>query len=241
MIPDPTAWLACAAAVVVGCALQRLSGAGFGLMASPVMAMVAPDWMPATVLLLGAAVGLGSAAQGWDAVARRDLPPGMAGRTLGAVIAALAATAVVGTDALPLVVGGVVLLGVALSVAGLRLPITRATLFGAGTTAGVMGTLTGIGAPPMALLYANTEARRSAATQNAFFGFGMVVSLAALTVAGLVGLRHLLFAATLAPLVPLTLWASRPFAARVEKGAIRPWALGLATLAATVLIVRTVA
>ncbi|MBM2576183.1 TSUP family transporter [Jannaschia sp. Os4] len=241
MIPDPLAWLACAAAVAVGCALQRLSGAGFGMMASPVMVLVAPEWMPATVLLLGVAVGIGSAAQGWDAVARGDLPPGMAGRTLGAGVAAVVATAVVGTEALPLVVGIVVLLGVALSVAGLRVPITGATLFGAGTTAGVMGTLTGIGAPPMALLYADVEARRAAATQNAFFGFGMIVSLAALAAAGLIGLRHLAFAASLAPLVPLTLWASRPFAARVEKGAIRPWALGLATLAATVLIVRTLA
>lgn len=239
LLPALGPWLICALAAAVGCALQRLAGQGFGMVAAPVLALAAPEFLPGTVLLAGLAVGAGSFVADRSAVVTRDLPPGFAGRMLGAVIAAWIAARVVGTPALPLVVGGVVWLGVILSVAGLRLGPAPRVLFGAGTVAGVMGTLTGIGAPPMAIVYADVEARRSAATQNVFFAFGMAVSIAALAVAGLIGLRHVAFAATLLPVIGATLWLVRPWAARVARGRIRPWALGLAATAATVLIARS--
>ncbi|WP_308916353.1 TSUP family transporter [Jannaschia sp. LMIT008] len=238
LLPTFGPWSLCALAVVVGTVIQRLSGAGFGMVAAPAMTLAAPDWVPGTILLVGLAVGAGALLGTRDAVVRSDLPPGFAGRTLGAVAAAFVAGAVVGTALLPIVVACVVLLAVVLSLAGLRVAITGRSLFGAGVAAGVMGTLTGIGAPPMAILYANVEARRSAATQNAFFGFGMAVSIAALALAGLIRAPHLLLAATLVPLVPVTLLAVRPLAARFERGAIRPWALGLAAASALVLLGR---
>ncbi|SFI99067.1 sulfite exporter TauE/SafE family protein [Jannaschia pohangensis] len=239
LLPTVAVWLPCLLAVILGTAIQRLAGQGFGMVASPMLALVAPAYLPGSVLLVGLLVGAGSFLADRSAVVGRDLPPGFAGRALGAVLAAWVATRVVGTPALPLVIGGIVWVAVLLSLAGLRLPIRDGTLFGAGTVAGIMGTLTGIGAPPMAILYANTEARRSAATQNVFFAFGMAVSITALAVAGVIGTRHVVFAATLAPAVPLTLWAVRPFAARVGRRSIRPWALGLAATAASVLIVRS--
>ncbi|CTQ48628.1 TSUP family transporter [Jannaschia donghaensis] len=239
LLPSPGVWAACLIAVVVGTAVQRLAGQGFGMVAAPMLALLAPDYLPGTVLLVGLCVGAGSFLSDRSAVVLRDLPPGFAGRALGAGIAAWIAARVVGTAALPLVTGLLVWLAVGLTLLGLRLPLTGPTLFAAGTVAGVMGTLTGIGAPPMAIVYSDVEARRSAATQNVFFAFGMAVSITALLVAGVIGLRHLAFAAVLAPAVPVTLWAVRPFAARVAKRSIRPWALGLAGTAAGVLIVRS--
>ncbi len=208
------------------------------MVAAPILALVAPGYLPGTVLLVGLAVGAGAFLSDRAAIQPRDLPPGFAGRTLGAIIAAWAAAQVVGTPALPIVVGAVVLAAVALSLAGLTLPIRPTTLFGAGTVAGIMGTLTGIGAPPMAILFANVEARRSAATQNVFFAFGMTISITALAVAGLIGPRHCAFAASLALAVPAALLAARPLAARVARQTIRPYALGLAACAATILIAR---
>ena len=239
LLPSLGPWLVCLVAVCVGTAVQRLAGQGFGMVAAPVLALAAPGWLPGTVLLVGLLVGAGAFLSDRSAVHQPDLPPGFAGRTLGAVVAAWVAAQVVGTPALPLITGGLVWFGVLLSVAGLRLAIRATTLFGAGTVAGIMGTLTGIGAPPMAILYANTETRRSVATQNLFFAFGMFVSIGSLAVAGVIGLRHLAFAATLAPAVPLTLRAVRPLAGRVAKRSIRPWALGLAATAATILILRS--
>ena len=236
LLPAMGPWLICALAVVLGTTLQRLSGAGYGMIVAPIMTLVAPAWVPGTVLLIGLVVGLGSLISAWEAIVKKDLLPGFSGRFLGAIVAASIASLVVGSSALPIVVGGIVLFAVALNLLGLRLAITSGSLFGAGLTAGIMGTLSGIGAPPMAILYANVEARRSAATQNAFFGFGMAVSIIALAVVGLIRSPQLAFAASLAPLVPLSLLFARPLAKRVERGSIRPWALGLSTLSALILL-----
>ena len=59
-------------------------------------------------------------------------------------------------------------------------------------------------------------------------------------VAGLIGLRHIVLAVSLAPVVLGALWLAHPLAKRVAKARIRPWALGLAGAAATVLLARQV-
>lgn len=240
LFPTTGAWIVCAVAVVLGTTLQRLSGAGYGMIVAPMMTLVAPDWVPGTVLLIGLVVGLGSIMSGWHAIDKRDLPAGFSGRLLGAIVAASVASIVVGSVALPIVVACIVLLAVALNLVGLQLAITSTSLFGAGFTAGIMGTLSGIGAPPMAILYANVEARRSAATQNAYFGFGMAVSIISLIAVGLIRTPQLAFAASLAPLVPLSLFIARPLALRVERGSIRPWALGLSTISALILLASSI-
>jgi uncharacterized membrane protein YfcA len=239
LLPEFVPWVICAITVFIGTLVQRLSGAGYGMFAAPVMAIVAPEWLPGTVLLVGFVIGSGALLNARDAIQWKDLPPGFAGRILGAGIAAYIATAVVGTDALEIIVGFIVLFAVALTLLGLSFPISRVSLFVAGTVGGVMGTLTGIGAPPMAILYSKVEARRSAATQNAFYGFGTLVAIIALSTVGVLTLAQLAFAATLAPLVPVALRVSRPLAVRFERGAIRPWALGLATISALALLWRS--
>lgn len=239
LLPEFGPWVVCATTVFIGTLVQRLSGAGYGMFAAPVMTLVAPEWVPGTVILVGFIIGSGALLNTRDAVEWRDLPPGFAGRILGTGVAAYIATAVVGTDALAIIVGFVVLFAVSLTVLGLTFPISNHSLFVAGGVGGVMGTLTGIGAPPMAILYSNVEARKSAATQNAFYGFGTLISIGALSIAGVLTLPQLAFAASLAPLVPVALRTSRPLATRFERGAIRPWALGLATVSALALLARS--
>ncbi len=233
-------WLICAFAVFAGSLLQRLAGQGFGMIAAPLMALVAPEFLPSVLLFLGAVVGFGATAVDRNAVTRSELPAGFAGRTIGAALAAWIAVSLADPQALAYLVAVIVYLGVGLSLLGVRVPIKAPTLFGAGFIAGVMGTLTAVGAPPMALLYQHEEQRRSAAMQNVFFAWGMVVSITALAVAGLIGLPHLILAATLAPVVLAALWCAQLLAARVAKARIRPYALGFAITAATILLLRQV-
>lgn len=218
--------------------LQRLAGQGFGMLAAPFVTLVAPGYMPSALLLVGLAAGLGASAVDRGAIRRADLPPGFAGRTLGAVVAAVIATRLTDPVALSVCVALVIYLGIALSLVGVRVAIRPPTLFVAGVTAGIMGTLTAVGAPPMALLYQHEERRRSAAMQNVFFFWGMAVSIGALAVAGLIAARHLVLALTLAPFAALGIAASAPLAARVARRSIRPWALALAGAAATLLLAR---
>lgn len=95
--------------------------------------------------------------------------------------------------------GLAVLLAVALSALGLRVEISRATMFLGGALSGFMGTLTSIGSPPMAIVYQNARGARMRATLNAFFVAGSIISIAALAVAGGVGLSDLTLAFTMVP------------------------------------------
>ena len=239
LLPSLDVWLVCAAAVLVGTVLQRLSGAGFGMVATPIVTLFAEFYVPASILLLGCIFVLGSAFSTRSAGVQQDLLPGFLGRFFGAVIAAFIATLVVGSPLLPIVVSCVVLVAVALNLVGLSFDITPRSLFIAGTAGGVMGTLTGVGAAPMAILYSRIETRRSAASQNTFFGFGMIVSILALGTAGLIQWPHLGFAVSLVPIAFMGFLIARPLAGRFERKSIRPWALGLATISALVLLVRS--
>ncbi|MEM9393650.1 MAG: TSUP family transporter [Pseudomonadota bacterium] len=226
------------AAVFAGTLLQRLTGQGFGMLAAPLTALVVPEVLPAALLFLGIAVGIGSVSVDPKALAPRELPPGFAGRALGAFLAAWLAARLAEPEAIAALVGLAVYLGIALSLVGVRVAITPFSLFSAGTLAGVMATLTAVGAPPMALLYQHEARQRATAMQNAFFCWGMIVSVTALGWAGFLTAQAVIFALLMLPAVPVALWCARPLARQVAKSAIRPWALGLSGLAATTLLLR---
>lgn len=78
-LPAFIPWLVCAVAVVCGTVIQKLSSTGFGMIAAPTMTIMAPEWVPGTILLLGFLIGVGSLLGARDAVVRSDLPPGLAG------------------------------------------------------------------------------------------------------------------------------------------------------------------
>lgn len=231
-------FLAVAAAIFAGTVIQRLSGQAYGMIAAPVVALIAPQHMPASVLLLGMVVGAGALTMDLGAVSWREAIPGFAGRIAGAGLGAAIALALTDTAAFGVVVALIVLAAVALSASGLRLPIRPVTLVGAGLAAGTMGTITAIGAPPMALLYAHEEAVRSRAMQNLFFVWGMIWSVAALALVGLVRADDLTLVAALFPFAALGLWAARPAARALAGRPIRPVALTLATLAALTILAR---
>ncbi len=73
-----------------------------------------------------------------------------------------------------------------------------------------------------------------------FLAWGMVMSIAALGVAGLIGVRHFVMALSVLPFVVSALWVAQPLAHRAAKARIRPVALGLAGCAATVLLLKQV-
>jgi len=101
-----------------------------------------------------------------------------------------------------------------------------------------MGTLTAIGAPPMAMLYQFESPQRARAMQNIFFAFGMIVSILSLAAFGLIKGGHLIIAITLLPAVFIGLAVASRLVGRFERHSIRPFALGLSTIAALILLAK---
>ena len=227
-------------AVFLGTILQRLAGQGFGMIAAPIAALVAPQHLPATILLLGIVVGASALSMDLKAVSWKEAAPGFFGRALGAFAGAGIAAAISAQSGFGVLVGALILFAVGLSASGLHLPITNRNLFLAGTTAGVMGTVVAVGAPPMAILYANEDPVRSRAMQNLFYAWGMVWSVSALLIAGLIDVSDVLLTLALVPIAVSALFLSRPMAHWAAAWPMKPIALSIAGLAAIMLIGRSI-
>ena len=234
----PGVWLCASAAVALGVLTQRATGGAFGMVVSPLVALVAAEKMPAGVLLIGLAVTALTTPRDLSAVATRELVPALAGRAAGALAAAGVVALAPDPATAAALVAVAVLVGVALSLSGLRVAITRASLIGAGALSGLTGTLTSVGAPAMALLYQHAPPERTRATLNAFFTLGMALSLGALAWRGQVRAADAAFALSMAPGAAAGFLLARPAMARLGGRSVRPLVLGLAAAASALILLR---
>lgn len=232
--------LACVLVVFVGAATQASLGIGLGMMSSAVLAIVDPDFIPVAIVI--AVIPL-SGSVAWDDRAhldRRGLGWTLAGRVPGVVGGALVAASL-SDRVLALLVAATVLLSVVASVTSSRFDPSDGALLAAGLSSGFMGTTTGVGGPPIALVYQHSDPATMRATISAFFAIGAVMSVVALAAAGEVGRRQLELTALLLPSVFVGVAVARRYRDRLRAGVVRPTVLALCTASAVALVVETLA
>lgn len=239
MQPDIALIAAAGLFVALGGFVQSGIGLGLGLVAAPVVTLLAPALMPGAMLVAGASLPALILARealhtDWPGVSWA-----LAGRAAGTA-GGIWVLAVVSLRALGIVVGGMVLAVAALSAREAMVPRNRVTLVTAGVISGVTGTATSIGGPPVALLYQDQSGPRVRATLSVFFAVGNSLALGALAVTG-----HLPGRDILAGLV-FTGCAAAGFAAAaglrrfLDAGRTRAAVLAAAAGSALVLIVHSI-
>ena len=125
-----------------------------------------------------------------------------------------------------------ILAAVGLSLAGLPVPTGRLALMVGGAASGVLGTMSGVHGPPIALLLQHQPPDRLRATLCAFFAVGGLISVLALAAAGFLGLAKIGLALELLPGVALGFAVAPVFARRVDRRRARAAVLTISTLAA---------
>jgi uncharacterized membrane protein YfcA len=224
--------------IAIASTVQASVGFGANLLAAPVFAILDPDLVPGPIFVATGVLTLATALRERDAVDRRVVRWGTAGRLPGAVVGALVLAAA--TDrSIQLTVAISILVAVVLSSGVLRVPQRQWTYFGAGLLSGFGATTAAIGGPPLALVLQHRDGPALRATMGAFFAIGTMITLPAIALAGRLGRDELLVGAALVPGSLLGFVVSGPLRPRVDAGRVRPLVLGLATVAAIVLIVRT--
>ncbi|WP_187181989.1 sulfite exporter TauE/SafE family protein [Rhizobium sp. WL3] len=229
--------LAAALALVLAGAIQGSTGFGFNMLAAPVLAIINPAFVPGPMLAMAMVVSAGGMVREWSDVNRPDLTFALSGRLLSAGAAAFC-LGLLSQSAFEAVFGFGVLFAVALSLLGLRIEATRMSMFLAGTLSGFMGTLTSIGAPPMAMVYQNTGGARMRATLNAFFVVGSIISIGALWLAGGFGLSDILLAATMLPFALFGFLFSGWGKQFVDRGQVKMVVLLVSAASAVILLAR---
>ncbi|MDG2026196.1 MAG: sulfite exporter TauE/SafE family protein [Acidimicrobiales bacterium] len=225
--------------MTIASTIQASVGFGANMLAAPVFALLDPDLVPGPIFVAAGVLTFATAWREREGVDREVVTVATAGRIPASILGAFVLAAV-DDRSLQLMVGVTIMVAVILSSGVIRIPERRATFFGAGFVSGFGATTAAIGGPPVALTLQHRNGRDLRATMGAYFAIGSVLTLPAIAAAGRLGWAELAVGACLIPAALLGFVFSGPLRSHVDAGRVRPLVLGLAAIAAVVLIVRTI-
>jgi uncharacterized membrane protein YfcA len=228
---------ALSAAVAFAAFVQGTTGVGFALVMAPLVGLLEPQLLPVGVLALMLPLNCYVAWRERPAIDRSGAGWVTAGRVAGTagglwVLAALSA------GALAVFVGVSILAAVLATLAMPAFAPSRHALVGAGVVTGITETATGVGGPPLALVYQHQPVPVMRSTIALCFLLGELVSLAVLCASGRVGMPQVAGAAMLLPALAVGGLASRYAHLRVNARLMRAFVLVFATVSAVVLLLR---
>jgi hypothetical protein len=223
----------------IGCTLQGVLGFGAGLFAVPILALIHPDFVPGPVLMMNPLLSGLLSVRERGSVDHQGLRWALTGRVPGVLLGVLALT-MVAEERLG-VLFGVLLLSVALKASGVHTGRSPRSLMVAGGLSGFMGTTVAVGGPPIALAFHDLPGPVMRATLSIYFLVGTTISLVVLALAGQFGTSDMLLAAWLVLPAMVGVALSGPLRAPLDRGWLAPAVYVLSSVAAVVLLVRSLA
>ena len=231
--------LAALSAVFTGALVQGTIGFGLAVVAAPVLFVVEPRLVPASLIMMALLTGLVTAWRYFGALSVADLKYAVAGRVPGSILGATLLS-IASPQIMSLFLGICVLLAVLASLSPYKLQATPKTLFSAGFLSGVMGTTSAIGGPPMALVMQNLPGDKIRAQLSAYFVISCLISLIILRISGQFDWWHLKNAVFMVPAVLAGLWVAGRIAHRINQNLMRRALLVLCSAAGTSAIVNAI-
>ena len=184
--------------IILGAITQSAIGIGFGIPAG-ILVLLKPSMVPSCIILMGSFLALSNAMLSYKDIIKVDLIYSFTGRVIGSILAMPLIFLTLGTDYYLIVFGVLLLIATYLSAKKWNIVATKKNITIAGTASGIMGTLTGIGGPPMAIVYQNSSAPKVVATLNMFFGIGALFSVLLFVYFDLINLPEVMKSIYLSP------------------------------------------
>ncbi|MGN6470934.1 MAG: TSUP family transporter [Rhizobiaceae bacterium] len=203
-----TLFAAIACAVAAAGFAQGATGIGFAMITAPIIGYLRPDAMPGLVLMLMIPLNGYVVWRNWGAIDRASAGWVTSGRLMG-TFGGLAVLALLPVTALNQLIGASILLAVLASVAAPNFAPGNKAFIAAGLVTGVTETATGVGGPPLALVYQHHQPHVLRPTIAICFLVGELLSLGFLAAAGHLSLGQFYFAVLLLPAIALGIGASR--------------------------------
>jgi uncharacterized membrane protein YfcA len=222
---------------IAGAGLQGAIGYGMALVSGPLLVLIDPRLMPGPFMVSSMVLSVLIILRERKELQLGSLGWAIAGRVVGAVIAA-SLLVTLAAPSLNISFAIFILLGVALSLSGLRFLPSRTNLLAAGTLSGIMGTIAGIGGPPMALIYQNETGSRLRTNMTIFFVFGTLISIVSLFIIGKFGMLELVLSLNLLPGIIVGFFLSSWLVSRLNSKWTRSVVLGVAVASALMVIIK---
>lgn len=186
------------AVVLMAAFVQGSTGFGFALIVAPMLGLLAPPLMPVCLLLLMLPLNFLVAWRERNALDARSSLWITIGRIVGTA-GGLALMLVLSMRQLNALTGIATIVAASLTLLLPAFTPARHALLGAGLVTGVTETTTGIGGPPLALVYQHQPAAVMRSTLAACFLIGELLSLAMLWATGRTRWEHAVAAIQLVP------------------------------------------
>ncbi|WP_275286793.1 sulfite exporter TauE/SafE family protein [Halomonas elongata] len=225
-----------AAATAIAAFMQGAIGIGFALIVAPVMGLLRPDLLPVALLVLMLPLNLYVALREREAIDWRGSAWIGLGRLPGTFLG-LWILVVMSTNGLNQLIGASTVLAV---LAALFAPVFRpraGACMSVGLITGVTETATGVGGPPLALLYQHRPGPELRSTIACCFLVGELISLVILASAGKVGMEQLRWALYLLPPLLVGSVASRVMHQRLDARRLRQGVLLFALVSGVALMI----
>ena len=222
-----------------GACVQGAVGFGANLLAAPFLILLSERFVPGPVVVASCVLNLLVTRRHLGTVAvDPTVRTAMVGQVTGTLMAG-GVLALLPSDSLSVLFALLVLVAVGLSSVGLRLRPTARNLAGAGLASGFMGTVSGIGGPPIALAYLELQGPRLRATLAQFFLVGNLVAIPTLIAVGKLSREQVVPCLILIPGAVLGYAGSGWLAGHIDRRTARPVILSLSMGAAVAVLVRT--
>src|SRR5215210_4170212 len=185
-------------AVAAGAVIQGSIGFGYAFVAVPTMALLYPEALPTTPLLLALPLTALMTAREWRFIDVTGFFLITGARAVGTA-AGVALVVLVPANFLSVLVGLLITALALLSFFSPNFEVSNKTRIAGGIASGITSTTAAIGGPPLALIYQGSSGAELRSTLSISFVVGIVMSLAGLALAGKVQGWHFLLALQLLP------------------------------------------
>ncbi|MFL6079640.1 MAG: sulfite exporter TauE/SafE family protein [Ornithinibacter sp.] len=224
-------------AVLAGGVVQSTIGFGLAVVAAPFVVLLAPELMPAALLLPALTLPLLQLSHGDRDIAWRPLGWALGARTVFTPVG-VAIVASFSPRAIAALVGVLILVTVALSVRAIDLRATPRNAAVAGAVSGISGTAAAIGGPFLALVLQHERPERVRSTLAVFFVAGSLLGLGGLYLGGELASEQVLAGVVWVPFGLLGYALTAPLRARIDPERFRRYVLGFCVLASITVIAR---
>ena len=234
----PGVFLVLAVTVGVAAFIQGTVGMGFALIVAPVCGLIAPGLLPVALLVLMLPLNVFVT---WRERSQLDLSGAgwvTIGRTAGALLGIWVLTAIT-RGHLNLLIGLSTGLAAVVSLCAPAFEPGRMAFMAAGVVTGVTETATGIGGPPLALVYQHHKAPILRSTLALCFAVGEMISLVMFLTMGLINSRLVASTLFFFPFLAIGAGSSQLAHRHVKGSLLRTFVIVFAVASGTLIIVKS--
>jgi len=231
--------LAANGVLALGSVLQAATSLGAGLVVVPLLALISLEFVPGPVILAALALAWLMAWQERTVISYTGMPLLLGGLMLGMIIGT-SVLSQVSLERLGVLFGVLILLAISVSISGLRVRLTPATVSVAGVLSGFMGATSAIGAPVLALLYQHQTGPVLRATLGLLYFVSSIIMLSLLHLAGRFGNNEMILGLALLPGVAVGYLVAGYLSSCIDRGYSRIAVLLISSISAGLLILRSI-